>query len=116
MQCRKCIICGERPARTEKGYCAACNKRMDTAKVRARKQEPSHYLTYHGAVVGLYPTGRHTLRPELIHGANAEKLPKAKTVNLNEWCAGYTREMVKAFKACVLSLAEVRSKRKAVHA
>ena len=64
-----------------------------------------HFLTYHGNVVGLYPNGGKTLKPRLL-GRSAEHLPKGKTIDLNVYCQGYSREVIKRFKACVLQLAQ----------
>jgi hypothetical protein len=97
-----CSICFNAPARIH-GYCHACHIRLKTMRTESKNPEPVKYLTYRGFVVGLYPIGGGKLKahPET---RNADNLPKAKTLNLNEWCEGFDKNMVKAFKACVLSL------------
>ena len=97
----KCVICGRRPANGS-GYCAPCLDKMNSQ--RKVKAEPQHFLTYRGHVVGLYPdgAGRLTARPLQ---RNPNRLPKGKTINLNVYCEGYTREVIKRFQSCVLQLA-----------
>lgn len=97
----KCVICEYRPA-TTKGYCVQCAGKV--AKMSQRKAEPQYFLTYRGNVVGLYPNGGHMLISRLL-ARNAKYLPKGKTIDLNHYCQGYTREVIKRFKACVLQLA-----------
>lgn len=106
MTTKKCIICERRPAREGlKGRCAVCNDRI-LKDIRSRKRpEPVKYLVYRGNVVGLFhKNGGDTLRAELLK--RSEKyLPKSRTINLDRYCEGFTREQIKKFKSCVLSLA-----------
>lgn len=97
-----CSICFNAPA-TIHGRCHECYVRLKTLRSDNQHEEPVKYLTYRGYVVGLYPVngGKLKARPET---RNADHLPKAKTINLNVWCEGYTKEMIKSFKGCVLSL------------
>ena len=97
----KCVICERRPAKGN-GHCVQCAGKI--AKMRRRKVEPRHFLTYRGHVVGLYPNGDKTLKPRLLT-RSAEHLPKGKTLDLNRYCEGFSREVIKRFKACVLQLA-----------
>ena len=97
----KCVICEERPANGD-GRCVQCSGKI--ASMSRRKVEPQYFLTYRGDVVGLYPNGDKTLKPRLL-GRSAEHLPKGKTIDLNHYCQGYSREVIKRFKACVLQLA-----------
>lgn len=102
----KCIICNHRPARTDEGYCANCAAQVEKARESTRKHDakPVKFLTYRGHVVGLFSNGDGTLKSRLLRG-NPERLPKAKTLDLNTYLPGFTRQQVKRFKACVLKLA-----------
>ncbi len=97
----KCVICKKRPANGD-GRCPQCAGRITSMSKRI--EQPRHFLTYRGYVVGLYPNGGKQLIPRLL-GRNAEHLPKGKTIDLNHYCQGYSREVIKRFKACVLHLA-----------
>ena len=97
----KCVICEQRPANGN-GQCVQCSNHI--AKLGKRAPQPRHFLTYRGDVVGLYPNGGGTLKPRLLQ-RSAEHLPKGKTLDLNHYCEGYSRETIKRFKACVLQLA-----------
>jgi hypothetical protein len=96
----KCIICEVRPARKGKPYCATC-----TAQVRANGQgnheaQPRLYLVYQGNAVGLFPTGEGTYGPRPIR-QDPDSLPACRTLHLDRYCEGYTREQIKRFKAAV---------------
>jgi len=97
----RCIICEQRPA-TVNGRCHPCSDKI--ASMSKRKTQPLYFLTYRGTVVGLYLTGEDTLKPRLLSRSD-EHLPKGKTVDLNHYCTGYSREVIKRFKRAVLSLA-----------
>lgn len=101
----KCVICGRRPRR-EDGYCANCAAKM-AAEVRLRMSDkPEKFLVYRGNVVGLFPNGDGMLRARLLR-RSAECLPKSRTIFLDHYCPGFTREQIKRFKAAVLKLAAV---------
>ncbi len=95
-----CVICEHRPAK-DKGFCNQCAGKI--SKMGKRTNQPRYFLTFRGHVVGLYPNGG-TLKPRLLARSD-EHLPKDKTVNLNKYCTGYTREQIKKFKSCILQLA-----------
>ena len=97
----KCIICERRPARV-KGFCAPCRDKI--AAQENGKVKPLHFLTYREHVVGLYPNGGGALKPRLLRRSSGN-LPKRNTLDLNHYCEGFSREKIKAFKACVLQLA-----------
>lgn len=99
----KCLICGQRPAKVD-GFCISCNGHIEAERNHQRRPEPRHFLTYRGYVVGLFPNGGEMLKAVLL-GRNPDRLPKGKTINLNHWCDGFSREKIKEFKACVLKLA-----------
>lgn len=99
----KCIICGRRPAR-DSGYCTNCASQIEAEKRRKQADKPAKFLTYHGYVVGLFKNGRGTLEAKLLR-RSPEGLPKRDTLDLNRYCEGFTRDKIKAFKRCVLQLA-----------
>ncbi|MBU1067011.1 hypothetical protein KKE60_04460 [Patescibacteria group bacterium] len=98
----KCVICEQRPANGG-GFCVQCGNRIDAERKAKAKNEPRYFLTYRGEVVGLFPNGGKVLRARLLR-RSAEKLPKGKTVNLDHYCVGYSRDIIKRFKSCVLHL------------
>lgn len=100
---KKCVICSWRPANGN-GRCAVCDSKIEADKRHQKPEQPKHFLTYRGHVIGLYPNGGGTLKAKLLN-RNPEKLPKPKTIDLNRYCEGFTREKIKAFKKCVLQLA-----------
>lgn len=103
---KKCLICEQRPAPEDQPYCKICGDKVQ-AEIRRRKTDaPEWYLTYRGNVVGLYRKDDDLLTPRLLK-KRAEKLPKGKTIDLNTYQAGYTREQIKKFKRCVQRLASV---------
>ena len=99
----KCVICDERPARSE-GTCNNCSLKLKAEYRRKAKVEAKHFLTYKGHVVGLFPNGDGMLSARLLR-RSAEKLPKRKTLDLNTYIEGFNRDQIKRFKACVLRLA-----------
>ena len=99
----KCIICERHPAR-EGGYCVNCASKVKSERKRNQTVKPAHFLTYRGHVVGLFPDGKGKLKARLLR-CNADKLPKYKTIDLNHYCEGFTRERIKEFKRCILQLA-----------
>jgi len=100
----KCVICEQRPAKGD-GHCIQCAGKIAKMRKASATVQPQHFLTYRGHVVGLYPNGDKTLKPRLL-GRSAEHLPKRKTLDLNRYCEGFSRETIKRFKACVLQLAQ----------
>jgi len=99
----KCIICERRPA-SENGCCANCTNKLNSQRKRKANDEPQKFLTYRGHVVGLYPNGNGTLKARLLK-RSSDYLPKSKTLDLNTYLPGFTRDKIKDFKCCVLQLA-----------
>lgn len=102
----KCVICDHRPARQGQPYCPTCADQI-AAEERRRAPQPVKFLTYRGIVAGLYPNGNGELVARRV-GRDPAKLPKGRTINLDRYCPGYTREQVKKFKRALLSMASVR--------
>ena len=99
----KCVVCAKRPAKVVP-FCVQCNGHIEADRNRKRRLEPRHFLTYRGHVVGLFENGGGMLKAYLL-GRNPDRLPKGKTIDLNGWCDGFSRDKIKEFKACVLRLA-----------
>lgn len=107
VQTVKCIVCGrKRATREERFICHNCQQKIQAMGKTHRAEPPKYYLTYRGAVIGLFPIGDGNLQSRLLQ-VSAEHLPKSKTIDLNGWCAGFTRDKIKQFKATVLKLAAV---------
>ena len=102
----RCIICSKRPANGG-GYCAPCGNKIESERKSKANQQPVKFLTYKGNVVGLYRNGGDKLTARLLSRA-AENLPKSRTIDLNNYCDGFTREMIKKFKKTVLQLANAK--------
>jgi len=102
----KCIICDRKPPLRGRAICHNCQAKIEAEKRARRKPKPEKYLVYRGNIVGLFPNGDGKLRPELL-GGNPARLPKSKTINLDKFCPGYTREQVRKMKRTVLRLAGV---------
>lgn len=100
----RCVICERRPARTPEGYCGNCDSKLEAQNRCKQADKPVKFLTYRGSVVGLYRNGKGMLTPKLLK-RSPDNLPKTRTLNLNRYCEGYTRDMIKAFKKSVLQLA-----------
>ena len=98
----KCVICDKRPANGG-GYCVQCADGVTRERKARTSDQPRNFLHYRGHVVGLYPDGDKTLKARLLK-RSLKGLPKRKTVDLDHYCNGYSREVVKRFKACILTL------------
>jgi len=98
-----CIICEQRPGNGN-GFCHNCDSKLESQRKRKNGNQPKHFLTYRGHVVGLFPNSSGMLRARLLK-RNPDNLPKRKTIDLNRYCEGFTRAQIKDFKACVLGLA-----------
>jgi len=99
----RCIICERRPAR-DGAYCGNCAAKIAAQERQSKPEQPVKFLTYQGHVVGLYRNGNGKLTPRLLK-RSADNLPKSKTLDLNTYLEGFTREQIKRFKACVFQLA-----------
>ena len=99
-----CVVCDHRPARVA-GLCTNCNAKVESERKRKADQEPFRFVTYHGHVVGMFPNGRDgNYIPRLLK-REPDKLPKGRTINLDHYCEGFTRDQIKKMKRCILALA-----------
>jgi hypothetical protein len=97
----KCPICDVRPINGNGRYCKVCFDKIQTDKSKA-KTELSKFLTYKGFVVGLVKSPFDNKLYPIQLKRDATKLPKAKTINLNIYVDGFSRNQIKEFKKCVL--------------
>jgi hypothetical protein len=98
-----CAICNRRPRANGSRYCANCQAKMDREKRLRRAEKPVKFATYRGHVVGFYRRDG-VLVPRLLR-RKPEGLPRGKTLDLNHYIEGFTREQVKNLKAAILQLA-----------
>ena len=107
----KCIVCDKRPAVRGDIYCAVCRTKVAAATQNREdsKVEPRYYIAWKGTVVGLYPTGEGAdgqmhYKPRL-ETLDAEALPRSRTINIDAFCPGYSRDQVAKMKRTCLQLA-----------
>ena len=100
-----CAICNHRPKAKGSRYCVNCQAKMDKEKRLRTAEKPVKFATYRGHVVGFYRrNGDGVLVPRLLR-RKPEGLPKGKTLDLNRYIEGFTREQVKNLKSAILQLA-----------
>jgi hypothetical protein len=99
-----CAICNHRPRANGGRYCANCQAKIDSEKQRRAAEKPIKYATYRGHVVGFHRRNG-KLVPRLLR-RKPEGLPKGKTLDLNSYIEGFTRDQVKNLKSAILKLAE----------
>ena len=98
-----CAICNHRPKANGSRYCTNCLAKMDKEKRQRIVEKPVKFATYRGLVVGFYR--RHgVLVPRLLR-RKPEGLPRGKTLDLNHYIEGFTREQVKNLKSAILQVA-----------
>ena len=123
----KCLICENKP-RQVGAYCHNCAQKIEAENKRRGngKPKPDKYLHYRGQWVGLYvdgvdEEGERQFKPKYLGytpmpepGAKDRvgrllkpKYPMGKTLNLDVYLPGYTREQVKRMKAVVLKLSAI---------
>lgn len=102
---RKCLICGLRPARTERGFCLNCTSQIESDKRRKQQPKPFRYVTYRGVTIEFHNGNGDKLKPQ-VTTRNPENLPQKLLINLDKYCAGFSREQVKKLKRLCLSFAK----------
>ena len=98
-----CAICNHRPKANGSRYCSNCQAKMDKEKCLRIVEKPVKFATYRGHVVGFYRRNG-VLVPRLLR-RKPEGLPRGKTLDLNTYIEGFTREQVKNLKSAILQLA-----------
>jgi hypothetical protein len=98
-----CAICNHRPKANGSRYCRNCQAKLDKEKRLRQPEKPVKFATYRGHVVGFYRQDG-VLVPRLLR-RKPEGLPKGKTLDLNHYIEGFTREQVKNLKSAILQLA-----------
>jgi hypothetical protein len=78
---------------------------MHRSQASRRKIAPNRYVTYQDKVISMIDLG-HGMGKYTPAEIDPGKLPKAKTIDLNVFCPGLTREEVKRLKRLVLSLTQ----------
>ena len=101
---QKCPICDRRPINGNGRFCGICSDKLAGERRRSRSGQPQKFLTYRGHVVGLYRNGGGNLSPRLLK-RTAKYLPQCRTLDLNTYLDGFSRDKIKTFKRCILSLA-----------
>lgn len=117
---KKCLICEFRPARLGQPYCHNCAQKIAAETARKVKQKPEKFLYYRGHWVGLYRESEDNFKPRYlgyapfgqeIKGSGkskpkvvSPKYPLSRTLNLDTYLKGFSREQVKNLKRCVLKL------------
>ena len=126
----KCFVCETRPRQNDSRFCSPCSDRI-AADIRSKqKPQADKYLHYRGHWIGLFANGtdedgiatfkakylcyaplpapeemnaylRHGIRPK------SPKFRLAKTLNLDKWIEGFTRQQIKLLKAGVKRLTPV---------
>jgi len=99
-----CAICNHRPKANGGRYCTNCQAKLENEKRRRKAEKPVKFATYRGHVVGFYRNGNGMLTPRLLQ-RKPEGLPKGKTLDLNHYIEGFSREQVKKLKSTILQLA-----------
>ena len=100
-----CAICNHRPRAAGSAYCSNCQAKLDREKRLRRAEQAVKFATYQGHVVGFYRQQNGNLKPRLLQ-RKPEGLPKGKTLDLNHYIPGFTREEVKRLKSAILQLAQ----------
>lgn len=102
-----CIICDLRPAK-HNGICNNCAQKLAADRRRSKNAELKtiKYLHYQGTVAALVQIDRDTFRA-VRSKRSVDNLPKSKVIDLDNYCDGYTRDIIKRFKAAVLRLSGV---------
>ena len=100
----KCPIFDQRPINGGGRFCAICADKLAAERRLNRLGQPQRFLTYRGHVVGLFRNGGGNLSPRLLR-RTAKYLPQCRTLDLNTYLDGFSRNQIKTFKRCILSLA-----------
>ncbi|MFH1485824.1 MAG: hypothetical protein ABIH46_07115 [Chloroflexota bacterium] len=117
---RVCICCGRYLNGDTGWYCHNCLAKITAEKRRRMKPKPVKYLHYRGQWVGVFDEGVDTegetiLKPRYLgyfpmskdKSKVKSKFPLAKTLNLDVYIPGFTRDQIKRLKATVARLSAV---------
>jgi len=102
----KCLICEDQRRSAGSLYCHNCGGKLKAGRTRKKGGEPSTFVVYQDNVVALIPNGRKDANGESLYTPallkrNSVGLPKGKTINLDTYCPGYTRQQIRRLKAAV---------------
>jgi hypothetical protein len=112
---RVCICCGRYLNGDAGWYCHNCLAKIEAEKRRRIKPKPVKYLHYRGQWVGVFDDGVNDegdpiLKPRYLGYfpiGLKPKFPKNKTLNLDVYLPGFSREQIKRLKATVQRLSAV---------
>lgn len=104
MTTAKCIICDKRPINGNGKYCGPCFNKIEADKKSRKAREPERFIVYRDIVCGLYKGSDGNYTPALLR-RSVKYLPKTRTIDLNTYIKGYTRQQIKRMKATCLKLA-----------
>lgn len=97
-----CAICDRRPPAPGGRFCNNCQAKLDKEARRRKGEQPFKFATYQGHVVAFYEQ-EGVYHPRLLK-RKPEGLPKGKTLDLNHYIEGFTRDQVKKLKSAILQL------------
>ena len=98
----RCVICGIKPSPIGQ-YCHKCTQAVEKIKREAKSGRVDRFITYQDNVIGLIPKGNGQFIATVLK-RDAAKLPASKTLDLNQYCAGFSRQQIKGLKAKIKSL------------
>ena len=119
---RLCLCCDRHLNGDTGWYCHNCLAKIAAEKQRRIKPKPVKYMHYHGQWMGIYDEGLDVegepiLKPRYLgyfplpdpdaKPGRKPRFPMAKTLNLDSYLPGFTREQIKRLKATVLRLSAV---------
>jgi hypothetical protein len=100
-----CAICGHRPKSKNGRFCSICQAKLDKEKRQRKAEQPFKFATYQGHVIGFYRNGKGGILTPRLLKRKPEGLPKGKTLDLNHYIEGFTRQQIKNLKSAILQLA-----------
>lgn len=96
----KCVVCEQRPAH-DGPYCSNCFSRLASERLKNGKNgKPVKFLHYRGNIVGLVPNGNGGYFTISVK-RSLKGIPKSRLIDLDHYCEGYSREIIKRFKAAI---------------
>jgi hypothetical protein len=102
----ECIICGNRRTTTN-GICHNCQRKINTMSNKPADPKPVKYLHYRGMVAARVPNGNGRVRA-VESQRSVDTIPKSRLIDLDHYCDGYTRGVIKSFKAGVLKVCSIK--------
>lgn len=102
----KCVLCEQRPAR-DGPYCSSCSTQLDRERQKNNENgKPVKFLHYRGNIVGLVQNRDKVYSPIPVKRCLAG-IPKARLIDLDHYCDGFSRELIKRFKSTIAKVCGV---------